>query len=132
MNEPLWLTEAGVIALHQEQLARFGGPPGLRDAGLLSSALNRPRNKWAYEGADLVGCAAAYAFGLARNHPFIDGNKRIAFLAMAGFLEKNGTRFEANHGEAIAAVLELAAGNLSEEALERWIRDVVEGRRSVD
>jgi death-on-curing protein len=128
MSEPLWLTERGVIALHQEQLSRFGGPTGLRDPGLLTSALDRPRNKWAYEEADLIACAAAYAYGLAKNHPFVDGNKRIAFLAMALFLEKNGIRFECGQAEVVTAIIDLAAGKVDEDGLARWIRDVIEGR----
>jgi death-on-curing protein len=125
MSEPLWLSQPGVVAMHQEQLARFGGPQGLRDVGMLVSALGRPRNKWTYEDADLISCAAAYAFDLARNHPFVDGNKRIAFIAMGAFLEKNGVRFECDQAQAITAIVELAAGNLSEDGLEAWIRDTL-------
>lgn len=101
----------------------FGGPAGLRDAGLLESALDRPRNRWAYEQGDLPMLAAAYAFGIARNHPFVDGNKRTAFAAMMVFLRINGVRFAPPPPEATAIVLDLAAGLVGEEGLTRWIRD---------
>src|SRR5437588_10140576 len=92
-GEPAWLTFEQVVAIHSLQLRRFGGAPGLRDAGLLRSAIERPPNKWHYEQADLAALAAAYAFGLAKNHAFTDGNKRIAFLTMLAFLRNNGVRF---------------------------------------
>src|SRR6266699_2366827 len=90
---PAWVTYDQVIAIHSRQLRRFGGAPGLRDDGLLRSALERPANKWHYEQAGLAELAAAYAFGLAKNHAFVDGNKRIAFMAMMAFLLKNGIAF---------------------------------------
>lgn len=120
---PLWLTTEEVKALHERQLARFGGPAGILDPGALESALGRPRNKWEYEGADTAMLAAAYAFGIARNHPFVDGNKRAAFLAMMLFLRKNGIRFAPPQAEATRIVLDLAAGLVSEESFARWIRD---------
>lgn len=123
MNEPRWLTLDDVQFLHGEQLEMFGGPPGLRDAGLLESALDRPRNRWAYEQGDLATLAAAYAFGIARNHPFIDGKKRTAFAAMMVFLRINGVRFAPPPPEATAIILDLAAGLVAEEGLTRWIRD---------
>lgn len=123
MNEPRWLTLDDVQFLHGEQLEMFGGPAGLRDAGLLESALDRPRNRWAYEQGDLPMLAAAYAFGIARNHPFVDGNKRTAFAAMMVFLRINGVRFAPPPPEATAIVLDLAAGLVGEEGLTRWIRD---------
>ena len=92
-NEPLWITYEQAIAIHSRQLRRFGGAPGLRDEGMLRSALERPINKWRYEQASLAELAAAYAFGLAKNHAFVDGNKRIAFMAMMTFLVKNGVAF---------------------------------------
>src|SRR5207244_9486259 len=88
-KEPLWITYEQAIAIHSRQLRRFGGAPGLRDEGMLRPALERPINKWRYEQTDLAEQAAAYAFGLAKNHAFIDGNKRIAFMAMVGLLHKN-------------------------------------------
>lgn len=120
---PIWLTIEEVVALHERQIARFGGPAGIRDRGALESALGRARNKWEYEGADLAMLAAAHAFGIARNHPFVDGNKRAAFVAKMLFLRKNGVRFAPPPAEATRIVLDLAAGSVSEESLARWIRD---------
>lgn len=125
MSEPKWLTLRQVIAMHERQLVRFGGAPGMRDEGLLESALQRPVNKWEYEQAGLHELAAAYCFGIARNHPFVDGNKRVAFLAMAGFLRKNGVRFAPSQPEATKMTLTLAAGEIDEAALARWIADAV-------
>jgi death on curing protein len=121
--DPVWLTTAEVIALHEMQLRRFGGPAGIRDPGALESALGRPINKWQYEGADLAEMAAAYAYGIARNHPFVDGNKRAAFVAMMLFLRKNGVRFAPSQAESTVIILALAAGQVSEVSLIRWIRD---------
>jgi death on curing protein len=120
---PKWITYEQAIAIHSRQLRRFGGAPGLRDEGLLRSALERPLNKWQYEQAELPELAAAYAFGLAKNHAFVDGNKRIAFMAMGIFLRKNGVRFAPNQAHATAIMMALAAGEVSEESLARWIRD---------
>ena len=118
-----WLTAEMIVAIHDEQLATHGGPGGVRDIGALESALDRPRNKWAYEQAELAELAAAYAFGLARNHPFIDGNKRTSLLALYTFLGINGVDFVVPEAEAAAIILSLAAGEVSEESLTRWIRD---------
>ncbi|OYW63389.1 MAG: death-on-curing protein [Bosea sp. 12-68-7] len=123
MTEPVWLPVKLVQDIHSEQLALYGGPEGLRDAGLLESALMRPVNRFAYGETDLAALAAAYAFGIARNHPFIDGNKRVAFLAMMTFLRLNGIRFAPSEAMAAAAILALAAGEVEEEGLTRWIRD---------
>jgi death-on-curing protein len=123
MSEPRWLTVELVEDIHAEQLARFGGSPGLRDRGALESALGRPINRWHYGSKDLVGLAAAYAFGLARNHAFVDGNKRIAFAAMMVFLRLKGIRFAPNPAEATAVMITLAAGEIDEEGLARWIAD---------
>ena len=120
---PQWLTYEQVIAIHSRQLRRFGGAAGLRDEGLLRSALERPLNKWHYEQAQLPELAAAYGFGLAKNHAFVDGNKRIAFMSMLVFLRKNSVRFAPDPAEATAMVMSLAAGEVSEESLARWIRD---------
>jgi death-on-curing protein len=122
VNEPVWLTLDIVLDLHAEQLALFGGPNGLRDAGLLESALARPKNQYLYSGADLAALAAAYAFGIARNHPFVDGNKRSAFASMLVFLGLNGIDFRVPEAEATAVFLALAAGELEEHALAEWIR----------
>jgi death on curing protein len=123
IKEPVWVTYEQVIAIHSRQLRRFGGAPGLRDEGLLRSALERPFNKWQYEQAELPGLAAGYAFGLAKNHAFIDGNKRIAFMTMIVFLRNNGVPFAPDQAHATAIILALAAGEVSEESLARWIRD---------
>jgi death on curing protein len=122
-REPLWITYEQAIAIHSRQLRRFGGAPGLRDNGMLRSALERPVNKWRYEQSGLAGLAAGYAFGLAKNHAFVDGNKRVAFMAMMVFLLKNGVAFEPDPAHATAIILSLAAGEVSEESLTRWIRD---------
>lgn len=123
MTEPSWLSVEIVQDIHSEQLARFGGPDGIRDPGLLESALARPINRFAYGEADLAVLAACLAFGIAKNHPFVDGNKRVAFLAMMTFLRLNGVWFSPNEAEATAAILALAAGEVGEEGLTRWIRD---------
>src|ERR1700743_547222 len=122
-EEPLWITVEQAIAIHARQLRRFGGASGLRDEGMLRSALERPVNKWSYEQSPLVELAAAYAFGLAKNHAFVDGNKRIAFMAMMVFLHKNGIAFAPDPAQATAIILSLAAGEVIEESLARWIRD---------
>ena len=95
----------------------------MRDAGMLESALDRPRNKWAYESAELPELAAAYGYGIARNHPFVDGNKRTSLLAIYTFLGVNGIDFIVSEAIAAAMILSLAAGEVSEESLARWIRD---------
>ena len=147
------MTYDQVVAIHSRQLRRFGGAPGLRDDGMLRSALERPVNKWQYEQADLdasdldasdldasdldasdldasdldasdlTPLAAAYAFGLAKNHAFVDGNKRAAFMTMVVFLRKNDVRFAPDQAHATAIMISLAAGEVSEQSLARWIRD---------
>jgi len=123
MSEPIWLDVHEVIDMHAEQLEMFGGPEGIRDQGMLESAIARPLNGWHYGESDLATLAAAYAFGLAKNHPFVDGNKRIAFHAMMVFLHSNGIAFAPEPAHATAIILSLAAGEVSEESLTRWIRD---------
>jgi death on curing protein len=123
MSEPVWLTVDLVIAFHDEQLRKFGGPPGIRDRSMLESALGRPQNKWAYGETDLAVLAAAYAFGVSRNHPFVDGNKRASFLCLVVFLGLNGVDFAVSDAEAAAAFLALAAGEIDEDGLARWVRD---------
>ncbi len=118
-----WLTMPLVLAIHDEQLVAHGGSAGVRDIALLDSALNRPVNKWNYENAELPELAAAYAYGVARNHPFLDGNKRTSLLAMYTFLGVNGIDFVVSEADAAAMILSLAAGEVSEESLARWIRD---------
>ena len=122
-KEPRWITYEQAVAIHSRQLRRFGGAPGLRDEGMLRSALERPVNKWRYEQAAFAELAAAYAYGLAKNHAFVDGNKRIAFLSMRIFLVKNGVQFDPDPAHATSIILSLAAGEVSEESLTRWIRD---------
>ncbi len=123
MSEPEWLTAVMVIAIHDEQLAIHGGSAGLRDAGLLESALDRPRNKWAYEQTRLPELAAAYGYGIAKNHPFVDGNKRTSLLAIYTFLGLNGVDFRVPEVDAAAMIFSLAAGEVTEEGLARWIID---------
>ncbi len=123
MTEPEWLTVTIIVAIHDEQLAIHGGPSGIRDSGMLESALDRPRNKWAYENAELPELAAAYGFGIAKNHPFVDGNKRTSLLALYTFLGINGIEFVVPEAEAASMILSLAAGEVSEESLTRWIKD---------
>jgi death on curing protein len=123
VTEPRWLTLEQVLVIHERQLQRFGGASGVRDRGALEAALARPINKWMYENAGLIELAAAYAFGIARNHPFVDGNKRVAFLTMGAFLRFNGIDFSPPQEAVTAAIFELAAGNIDEEGLARWIGD---------
>ena len=123
MTEPVWLPVDLVIAFHDEQLREFGGPEGIRDRGMLESALGRAQNKWTYGETDLVALAAAYAFGIAGNHPFVDGNKRAALLSIVTFLGLNDIDFVANEAEAVLIIRDLAAGDVAEGGLTRWIRD---------
>jgi death-on-curing protein len=123
-NEPWsWLSIELVRAAHEEQLVEHGGPPGVRDEGLLASALARPRNRSMYESPDVAELAASYAFGIARNHPFIDGNKRTAFVAMEVFLDLNGWELAASDEACVLTMLALAAGQVEEGALAQWVRD---------
>jgi death on curing protein len=123
VNEPIWSDVEIVVDLHAEQLALFGGPDGIRDQGMLESALGRPTNKFSCGETDLAALAAAYAFGIARNHPFVDGNKRAAFGAMIVFLGLNDIDLLVPPESATAIILSLAAGEVNEEGLTRWIRD---------
>jgi len=122
MNEPVWLSVEMILDIHAEQLAMFGGPDGLRDLGLLESALARAKNKLVYGQTDLSTLSASYGFGIAKNHPFVDGNKRTAFAAIIVFLGLNELEFCASEAEASVMILALAAGELSEVDLARWIR----------
>ena len=123
MSEPVWLDLSMVMDAHSEQLASFGGGDGIRDEGQLESALARAPNKWAYGETDLAALAAAYAFGISRNHPFVDGNKRTAFTAIVMFLGLNDRSFVPRPADATAAMLALAAGDIDEEVLARWVGD---------
>jgi death on curing protein len=124
----VWVADEVVLAIHEEQLAEHGGIAGIRDEGLLSSALARPLNLDAYgDNPDAASLAAAYAFGIARNHPFLDGNKRTAFVVMELFLNLNGWTLNANDAACISTMLALAAGNLSENVLaDDWLREHME------
>jgi death-on-curing protein len=123
VTEPEWLTMDIVIDVHGEQLALFGGGSGIRDGGLLESALARPINKYAYGESDLAALAASYAFGIARNHPFVDGNKRAAFASIIVFLGLNGIDFDAPPAGATAMMYALASGEIGEDGFARWIAD---------
>jgi death-on-curing protein len=123
MSEPIWLDIDEVVDMHAEQLAIFGGPEGIRHRGLLELAVLRSAERWNDGKTDMAALAAAYAFGLARNHAFVDGNKRIAFHAMMVFLRSNDIPFAPDPAHATAIILALAAGEVSEESLTRWIRD---------
>lgn len=121
--EPHWLTRVVVDAIHHDQLREHGGLPGVRDENALESALARPQQKWSYApNPDIPMLAAAYAFGLVKNHPYRDGNKRIGFLAMVTFLEINALVLEATDADVVDAIVALADGTLSEEAFTDWIR----------
>ena len=124
MKTPKWLRKDTIIAVHQKTLLEQGGAPGIRDEGLLESALARPINilEYALE-PNLFDLAAAYGFGIASNHPFIDGNKRVAFYASVGFLRINGVYLNAGEADAAVTFIALAAGELSEEELASWFRN---------
>ena len=122
MNEPIWLDSQDLYVLHNQLLARFGGLEGIRDEGLLESALHRPVQKFQYEAkSTLPELAASYSYGIARNHPFFDGNKRSALLAAIVFLEINGMKFLATEEEAALETLALAAGERTEEEYSSWL-----------
>jgi death on curing protein len=123
MNEPIWLDVEILINLHAEQLALFGGPDGIRDQNMLESALGGPINNFTYGETDLAALAAAYGFVIARNRPFVDGNKRAAFGAIIVFLGLNDIDFLVPPESATAMILCLAAGEVNEGGLTRWISD---------
>ena len=122
-DEPVWLEAEVALAIQDRQLAEHDGLQGLRDASALAAALERPRHKWAYGQTDIAARAAAYAWGLARSHPFADGNKRTAWVLARLFLVLNGCRLAFGASEAIQVVLALASGKLEEDALAVWIRE---------
>jgi len=124
VKEPDWLSKALILAIHDQQLAEHGGGTGVRDEGLLESALARPRDRFAYdESVDLTMLAAAYGFGVTRNHPFIDGNKRTAFVAAEVFLQLNGMTLTARDEECVLRMLRLAAGEIEEPVFAAWLRE---------
>jgi death on curing protein len=122
MTEWRWVSAELVGLIHDQQIARFGGGSGLRDEGLLLSALARPENLAAYGDPDVAALAASYAYGIARNHPFVDGNKRTALVTAGVFLLENGYELVAAEADAVVTILALAAGDLTEDALADWIR----------
>jgi len=129
VSELRWITKTALVLLHGESVAEHGGMEGVRDAGLLESALSRARNLHAYDGVDdIARLAAAYGFGVARNHPFNDGNKRATFLAIGVFLARNGHGFYAGKVDSIVKILGLAAGELAEDELASWIREYMDSR----
>ena len=123
MKKPTWVLRDVVSAAHQQSLAQFGGSAGVRDEGLLDSALGKPQNLFAYGKPTFFDLAASYAFGLIRNHPFIDGNKRTGFIVAVLFLELNGYRFNATEVDATLKTLALAAGELSEAEYAAWLKE---------
>ena len=128
MKASLWVERRVVLRAHDEALAAHGGAAGVRDMGLLESALARPQNLFAYGEADVAALAAAYAFGVVRNHPFVDGNKRTAFMTAVFFLELNGHRFIASEVDATLSTLALAANEIGEAEFAAWLRENVQKR----
>lgn len=128
MSQWKWVNRQVLLLLHDESLAEHGGAPGLRDEGLLDSALARPVNLALYEQPDVASLAASYGVGLAKNHPFVDGNKRAAFLAVGMFLAVNGFRLRATQADATLTVMDVAAGVLDEAAFAQWIREHIQPR----
>ena len=121
MSEPIWVPNRAVYIIHDRQIARHGGGSGLRDEGLLQGALQRPINKWQYENSDTFGCAAAYAFDVAKAHAFVDGNKRTAFVTSVTFLRLNGWHFVTEPAEGVTFMGDLASGAVSEESFRNWL-----------
>ena len=122
MKEPLWISVEVIFAVQEELLARFGGLAGLRDEGLLDSALNRPQHLFAYEKTTVFDLAAAYALGIIKNHPFLDGNKRIGFIAAYIFLGANGYELKVPEEKVILHTLALAAGEIDQDAYAVWLK----------
>jgi death-on-curing protein len=122
VKEPTWVLREVVLILHEQSLAQFGGSVGVRDEGLLDSALGRPLNLFAYGKPSVFNLAASYASGLVKNHPFIDGNKRAGFVVAVLFLELNGYRFQATEVDAAMRTLALAAGEMKEAAYSEWLK----------
>ncbi|HSH74638.1 MAG TPA: type II toxin-antitoxin system death-on-curing family toxin [Longimicrobiales bacterium] len=131
MTEPRWLSLVHILAIHTDQIQAHGGSLGIRDRGLSESALERPRNRFQYDpDADLAALTAAYGFGVSGNHPFVDGNKRVAFQAMYLFLGLNGFRIDAPEEEVVSLILALASGELDEPLLADWVRQHISPRDS--
>jgi death-on-curing protein len=129
-KEPLWIEERDILAIHDRLLALYGGATGVRDRGLLESALARPRQHHAYANtSDVVEMAALYTAGIVRNHPFVDGNKRAGFVIGILFLELHGFDFKASEADATQAIMALAAGTLDEAAFTAWLRENAKRKR---
>jgi death on curing protein len=122
MSEPVWVPARAVHIIHDRQIARHGGASGLRDDGLLQNALQRPVNKWPYENADMFECAVGYAFGVAKAHAFVDGNKRTAFVTGVTFLRLNGWYFLTQPAEGVEFMEGLASNQISEEEFKKWLQ----------
>ncbi|WP_046867025.1 type II toxin-antitoxin system death-on-curing family toxin [Microvirga massiliensis] len=133
MSQPDWIAKAVVLALHDEQIAEHGGLSGIRDEGLLESALARPQNLWGYGTPDIVDLAAAYGFGIARNHPFADGNKRTSLVVTELFLELNGWELTAADADIVHVWMELAdsQSDITEAKFAEWLRAHAEGHQPV-
>ncbi|GMQ95812.1 MAG: type II toxin-antitoxin system death-on-curing family toxin [Gammaproteobacteria bacterium] len=123
MTEPIWIANLEVLAVHDRQLAEHGGAAGVRDIGLLETAIARPQQLHAYGDPDIFDLAAAYTFGIVQNHPFVDGNKRTGFITGILFVELNGRRFTASEPDATQAVLDLAIGEMREGEFAAWLRE---------
>lgn len=128
MSQWKWVNRQVLLLLHDESLAEHGGAPGLRDEGLFDSALARPVNLALYEQPDVASLAASYGVGLAKNHAFVDGNKRAAFLAVGMFLAVNGFRLRATQADATLTVMDVAAGVMDEAGFAQWIREHIQPR----
>jgi death-on-curing protein len=122
MKTPVWVLRETVLTLHEQSLAEFGGEAGIRDESLLDSALAKPENLFAYGKPTIFDLAASYGFGLVKNHPFVDGNKRVGFIVAVVFLELNGQRFHSTEAEAAVRTLALAAGEMSEADFAAWLK----------
>lgn len=128
MTNWVWLDPDALLAAHDEQLAEHGGASGIRDPGMFESALARPQNLAVYGEPDVAALAAAYAFGIAKNHAFVDGNKRTALVALESFLVLNGFELPVDDGQAVMVILSVASGAFSEDELAGWIRKNVQPR----
>jgi death on curing protein len=122
MKKPYWLSREECLALHEMMLSQYGGNEGLRDENMLESALAKPLQLFAYGKPTMFDLAASYVFGVVKNHPFIDGNKRTGFMLGAGFLERNGYQFHASEADAAVRTLALAAGEMSEKEFAEWLK----------
>jgi death-on-curing protein len=122
MKTPVWVLRETVLTLHEQSLAEFGGAAGTRDEGLLDSALGKPENLFTYDKPTIFDLAASYGFGLVKNHPFIDGNKRVGFIVAVVFLELNGYHFQATEADAAVRTLALAVGEMSEAEFAAWLK----------